>query len=528
LFRSPTLVWHNGKYDAGFLKNHGVPARVDEDTMLMHYLLSEGVSELHGLKELSGDLLGADPKYDAPVKKFAPKMTDSYAKVPREILYKYAAQDVIHTFQIHDLLAAKMEDPRYKDLTWPYRNILLPAARMLQLVEQRGVWVHKPTLEALARDLQLEFDTARGSLIAEALTVWNPETYARWKRTSKPPKDFNPGSPAQLLFVFGQFGIFPVDPRTGKPTTADPALKDLPQTPFVEALRAYRRASKMLSTYVEGIYERIETDGRVHATYLLHGTSTGRLSSRGPNMQNIPRDARIRNVFQAPPGYKLVELDFSQVELRVLAYLSGDAALQRVYAEGRDLHDEVATSLFGPDFTREQRIRAKFVNFGIAYGRGADSLVAEFKMPKHEAQAMIRGWWETFPDARHYIMTQRAASRGGKPLVTPFGRRRRFDLVTNQNRNALENEAANFVIQSTASDLTLLAAIRMQEGLREWNASIINLVHDSILIEVPEHLAQTAGSYARQVMETTPHAVLQTDLPFTVSMGVAQAWGSLK
>lgn len=496
--------------------------------MLMHYLLSEGVSEPHGLKELSGDLLGADPHYDDPVKKYAPKMTDSYANVPRELLYKYCAQDVIHTYQIHDLLAEKLQQPRYRGLDWTYRHILLPASRMLQAVEQRGVWVHKPTLETLARELNEELETARETLQREAAAVWDPATYATWKGTAKPPIGFNPGSAPQLLWVLKQFGLTPHDPRSGKVSTDKEALTELPQTPFVTALRDYRKAQKMLSTYVEGIYDRIEDDGRVHATYLLHGTATGRLSSRGPNMQNIPRDARIRNVFQAGPGHSLVELDYSQVELRVLAYLSGDAALSRVYEEGRDLHDEVALSLFGEGFTKEQRIRAKFVNFGIAYGRGAESLVAEFKMPKHEAQAMIRGWWETFPDAHRYIMAQRAASREGKPLVTPFGRSRRFDLITNLNRNQLENEAANFAIQSTASDLTLLSAISMQEGLREWESYIINLVHDSILIEAPSSLVQRVGEHARQVMEGIPRRALKTTLPFTVSLGVAQAWGQLK
>lgn len=531
------FIWHNGKYDAGFLKERGFPVRVDEDTMLLHYLLGEGVTELHGLKELSADLLGADPNYDAPVKKFAPKMTDSYANVPRDLLYYYCAQDVCHTYQIHDLLDTKLHTTRYEGLRWPYENILLPASKMLQVVERNGVWVHKPTLAALSRVLETELAAASETLVAAAEPVWDAHTYAKWKGpAAKVPGEFSPGSPYHLLYVFKQLGVEPKDPRTHKISTGEPALRDLPSSPFVDALRAYRKSSKMLSTYIDGVYNRIEPDGRVHATYLIHGTATGRLSSRGPNMQNIPRETRIRDMFQAPPGRVLVELDYSQVELRVLAHLSGDKALQAVYREGRDLHDEVSAALF-PGWEshkdtvlgKEQRIRAKFVNFGVSYGRGADSLVAEFKMSRPEAQAIIDNWWRTFPDARRYILSVRAASRGGKPLVTPFGRRRRFDLITNQNRNALENEAANFAIQSTASDLTLLSAIQMYQELeRRFGALVINLVHDSILLECDEDRAEQVVNYARQVMTGTPQTYLQTDLPFDVSAKVATSWGALK
>jgi len=512
------------------------PVRVDEDGMLIHYMLSEGNREPHGLKDVAADLLGADPDYDKVVKSYAPKMTDSFASVPRDILYLYAAKDVDHTFQAYQILKPRLM--KRGRMHWAYENILIPASAMLQDVERYGVWVHKPTVAKLSKELEEELGKRQAILrkVAED-GLWDPKDYAKWKGPSaKVPKEFNPGSSYQLLYIFEQLGITPRDPRTRKVSSNEPALKELPSSPFVDALRAARKAAKMLSTYVDGVWNVIDPgDGRVHSTYLLHGTATGRLSSRNPNMQNIPRDARIRDMFQAPPGRLLVELDYRQVELRVLAYLSGDPGLRRIYDEGRDLHDEVSKQLF-PGWEsykdtvlgKEQRVRAKFVNFGIAYGRGAESLAAEFKMGRPEAKHMIDRWWAAFPQAQRFVQKMRGNSRSGVPIETPFGRRRRFSLITTSNQNALENEAINFPIQSTASDLTLLSAIDLHPRLIPLDAHIINLVHDSILIECDPGSADQVVALARQIMLDTPAYYLSTDFPFEVSHAVAASWGQLK
>jgi DNA polymerase-1 len=503
--------------------------------MLLHYVLSEGNRDLHGLKELSADLLGADPNYDAVVKKFAPKMSDSYADVPKDILYHYNAQDTDHTWQLFQIFRPKLNARGNERPRWNYEHLIIPMSKFLQDVEHAGVWVHQPTLVELRRELEAELATREHELQGAVTAVWDPKKYAEWKNATKVPLTFSPGSPYQLTWVLNQFGLYPQDPRTKKGSTNKEALKDLPQIPFVVVLGQYRKAQKTLSTYVEGIERAIDRDGRVHATYLIHGTATGRLSSRQPNMQNVPRDKHIRNIFQAPPGRTYVELDYSQVELRVLAYLSGDRGLWDIYTNNRDLHDEVAASLF-PGWAdhkdtvlgREQRIRAKFVNFGIAYGRGAESMVAEFKMPVKAAAKIIRDWWATFPQAHEYIVRTRESSRSGRPLDSPLGRRRRFGLITGSNRNALENEAANFPIQSTASDLTILSAMQMHPNLDNWDAHIINLVHDSILIECPVQYADEVAGYAKSVMTAIPQEVLKTELPFDVGMSIGQRWGDLK
>jgi DNA polymerase-1 len=253
-------------------------------------------------------------------------------------------------------------------------------------------------------------------------------------------------------------------------------------------------------------------------------------------MQNMPRVTSgrwgklIRDSFQAAPGHQYLEFDYSQVELRVLAYLSGDKDLQAIYEKGLDLHDEVAAALFGPDFNKEQRIRAKFVNFGIAYGRGAESLASEFKIPKAEGAEMVRGWFHRFPVAHQYLLAQRQAVIDGRTLVTPLGRRRRFGLVTRETLNTLQNEAANFAIQSTASDLTLISAMRLAPVLQDrFSARVVNLIHDSILVEAPEGVPPSSvGVVVQEVMRGTPRHLLRTELPFETSMSWGTAWGSLE
>jgi len=531
----PKWVWHNGKFDASFFHAHRLPARVDHDCMLMHYALNEQRGT-HDLKQLAQDLLGSDD-YSQALKPYVPKRSDSFAKIPPLVLFEYGARDVDSTFQIYGILEKEVSRPRNVGLDKLYSNLFIPVSAFLEEVEAQGVWVAGPQLDQLERELMQELGAKLRQLTEIATEAgWNPQTFARETGAVKTPRDFNPGSPKQVLWLLRKLGYNPKD-RKGKVTTNQTVLRDVrPRHKFISGLLSYRNTSKALSTYAYGIRDAIDnSDGRVHSTYLIHGTTTGRLSSRNPNMQNIPRTTSgrwgqtIRNIFQAPPGALFLEFDYSQVELRVLALLSGDPELIRVYTEGRDLHDEVALALFGPGFDKEERVRAKFVNFGIAYGRGADSIAAEFKIPRAEGASMIRGWFERFPVAHKYLMEQRQAVVDGRTLASPFGRRRRFGLVTRETLNTLQNEAANFAIQSTASDLTLISGMRIQPYLKSFSGKVVNLVHDSILVEVPEgYDTGRIGQKVRNVMSETPKRLLHTDIPFEVSMTTGTAWGALK
>jgi DNA polymerase-1 len=530
----PRWVWQNGKFDTSFFLEMDIEGRVDDDVMLLHYTQTE-IGGVHDLAQMGSDYLGAPNWKDkmaeeAIAKGFIKSKKESYRKIPPSILYPYNARDADVTLQLYHRLKADQDAGKG---SWKlYNHLLIPASRFLSTVERRGMYVNTEYMDSADKAYRARAEVQFNDILEVVDPIWNPFAYTRKVGAVKVPKKFNPGSPKQLLYVLRDLKGYKIK------NTRDETLKELPQNdPLVAALRKYRKTIKVIGTYIEGVQRRIEDDGRVHSTYLLHGTTTGRLSSRNPNMQNVPRDATIRNVFQAPPGYRLLELDYSQVELRVLAVFSQDEVLMGDFYAGRDLHSVVAAALY-PDWIsrkdtvrgHEERIRAKFLNFGVAYGRGAKSLVEEFHMSMAEASAIVREWFQRIPKAAAFISECRAAPTQGRTLQTPFGRRRRFGLVTKDNLNGLENEAVNFPMQSTASDLTLLSAMRSSAQLRQtWEAHIINLIHDSILIEVPEDADVAAlTAYMTGVMQETPRTVLKTDMPFVVDAKEGTRWGDLK
>jgi DNA polymerase-1 len=526
LFEDPaiTWVWHNGKFDTSFLQQVGLPARTDEDTMLLHYLLDE-VRGTHDLKQLASDLLGAED-YDAIVKKYAGKGENGWAKIPPHILVPYLARDADYTFQIFPILRERVR--KIPDLEELYTTLIIPASHFLQRVERAGMWVSFEHLEKVAAALAQEKDEVETRIQEIAEQYWDPDEYAKATDSKSIPLEFNPASPRQVSWLIYSRLRLRVPGRAGIRDTREETLRELPPHPLVTNLLKLRKINKQLQTYVEGILREVEADGRVHSTYLIHGTSTGRLSSRNPNAQNIPRDPLIRDIFQAPPGKILVEADFDQAELRMLAHLSRDEELLRIYREGRKLHDEVAADLYGPNYTEEQRMRAKAVNFGIVYGRTEFSLMHEFKIGLPEAQRMVHDWFARFPQAKRYIDACRNAPLQGKQLVSPFGRRRRFPFVPEASRKEIQNESANFAIQSGASDLTLLTAMTAEPELDRIDAKIVNLVHDSILVECPENQAITE-KVLQVLQEASARVVkhrLKGILEFPMDAKVGRGWGT--
>jgi DNA polymerase-1 len=523
---SVTWVWHNGKFDTSFLQQLGLPARTDEDTMLLHYLLDE-VRGTHDLKQLSSDLLGAED-YDKVVKKYAGKGENGWAQIPASILVPYLARDADYTFQIFPLLRERVR--KIPELEKLYTELIIPASHFLQRVEGNGVWVSFDHLETVSHALTSEKEEIEAKIQEIVEPLWDPDAYVKATDARTTPMEFNPASPKQVSWVIFNRLRLTVPGRAGVRDTREETLRELPQHPLVRELLRLRKVNKQLQTYAEGILREVEADGRVHSTYLIHGTTTGRLSSRGPNMQNIPRNPLIRDIFQAPPGRLLVDVDFDQAELRILAHLSRDEELLRIYREGRKLHDEVAVEMYGPDYTEEQRMRAKAVNFGIVYGRTEFSLMHEFKIPLAEAQRMVHDWFARFPDAKKYIDACRSAPLQGKQLVSPFGRRRRFPFVPDASRKEIQNESANFAIQSGASDLTLLTAMAAEVPLRDIGAMVVNLVHDSILVECnsSKEDAEQVLSILQKSSQNVVKYRLGGILDFPMDSKVGRSWGSAK
>jgi DNA polymerase-1 len=515
--------WHNGKFDIKFLRRAGcTSARVDDDTMLMSYALNEKRG-IHDLEQVSSDWLGA-PDYKHMLKPYLPKKDSSYELVPPKVLAHYLALDVRNTFRLREILRMKVsEDPHSEKL---YQELLIPASEYLAQLETEGIPVD---VEWVERNI--------ARMTAEAQSYEDELSYINMQHLGV---TLNPRSPLQIKrLLYETLKLGPTSLSTDEDT-----LKQLPQIPAVKALLAYRKVHKGLSTYARPALDHLESDGCIHATYLIHGTATGRLASRNPNVQNIPRQPLLRGQFICKPGEIFIEPDLSQAELRSLACLSGDPELIAIFsATDRSLHDEVATEFFGPDFDEEQKMIAKNVNFGIVYGITPfgllDQLVNNGIESSHAECAMyIHKWLVRFPKAAQYIQRCGDAVRECKTIVTCFGRKKRHGVVTRERLKDLENEAKNFPHQSIASDITLSTGIRIRPQIRErWGAIICNTVHDSILIRLPFRGFDAPNEVSKlrectqfiiSELQRTPLLYGLTRVPFKAEAKIGFRWGSAK
>lgn len=529
------FIWHNGKFDVTRLKYlGGIDARVDEDTMLKHYACINEHKGTHGLKDL-GELYLQAPTWDEELDAYKKlwcaqhrvRLSDfQYDMLPLETFYKYLARDCCATFQLHAVMDSLMRPGSYE----LYR-MLIKASNVFKDIELAGCLVDQDYLYELQDKLDDYILEAEQHLKEAYRTVWDPMLYARETGARSVPKTFNYKSPAQLKWMLQK--VTGEKLTTTKKEVLEELIEKYPDTPFIKAIADLRKYTKYMDTYVQGIQEIICSDGRVRCTFKLHGTETGRLSCEGPNMQNIPRSKLIKNLFMAPEGYKLLQFDYSQAELRTLAWLSQDEYLRETYREGKDLHDAMALKIFGENFTKEQRVAAKTVNFGIPYGRGPGSMSSKLHMTYTEAARTIQDWYKAAPGAKKFVdaMRKRPYSKE-EPYTTIFGRQRHY-IITSENRNHVENEAVNFPISSIASDLTLLSVCRIHDILQQekLDARIVNTVHDSIILEVRDNaeLLQHVKQIGVTVMSELPKKYLENlDFPFIADAEIGQSWGDLE
>jgi len=517
----PKFIWHNGKFDMRFMRRPdavGEAARCDEDTMLLSYTLDEQ-GGIHDLEQVGNDLIGA-PDYKHMLKPYLPNKKTSYRAIPKPILYRYLALDTSNTRQIFDVLRPRVSSDA--KLEKCYTRVLMAASEFLYRVEQQGIMVCPNRVKHQAKVLQQGIDDSNSRLQNAAVKAGSNV-------------EINPNSPQQLaVLLFDRLRL--KSPKAGERSTAKGILEKLPKHPVVEAISDYRKAKKAKSTYVDSLVKNVNIDGRVHATYLIHGTRSGRLSSRGPNMQNIPRGTAIRSMYMAAPHHVFIKADLNQAELRSLAVLSGDDYLLEVYAPGskRKLHWETAADFY-PGWERldpkqgvglDQLMRAKAVNFGIVYGRQAPSLAAEFSIPVLEAQRWINKWRDRSPKAWDFIEKCRQAPIQGYNLVTLFGRKKRHWLVTQENLIGLQNEAANFPHQSIAHDICLLGGAKAEPILRPFGVHPVNEVHDEIMFEcpdIPELIAYAKYVIIRCMESIAPEWGL-TRIPFIAEADVGRRW----
>lgn len=532
LFKNENIdfVWQNGKFDSKFLiYNYGFQVRQDDDTMLQHYTTDERKGT-HDLTQLSQLYLNSDD-YSKEFQALIPS-GGSYADAPAGQRRKYLAKDTSYTDKLNKFFDKKMT----ADNKYLYKNVLIPASNLLTDVEMNGIKIDREHLEKLDKQMSKEIEELKSDiqyLVRQA--GWTPDNYIkRTKRKSKPEK-FNPNSYPQIFDVV--FNIFNIEKHNDRRSADKDARKywlkkvlnkNTLAYKFVEKLDEFKEVKKLHSTNVDGFKKHIKPDGRVYTDFLLHGTVTGRLSSKNPNIQNIPRNKDIKNLFTAEEGNVLMEVDYSQAELRTIAYLSGDEYMKSIYQKGSDLHDEVAKEFFGPDFTKEQRTFVKQINFGIPYGVSAYSLADSLDIPEKEAQAYIDKWFSEKPKVKEFIENYRQKPVKGEVLETPLGRKRRFGAITAKNKWLVQREAVNFPVQSVASDMTLLSAVRLNPRL-DGLAKIVNLVHDSIVMEVPKENINKVAKIAKQTMEETPKMYIDDlDIPFVADVEVGKSWGKLE
>ena len=530
------FIWQNGKFDTSrlmYLVN--LRARIDEDTMLQHYV---GINEhkgTHGLKDL-GELYLQTPPWDDELNNFKRKwclqnrvkMADfQYDMIPLEVLIPYLYRDTCAAFQLNKLFKTLMR-PGSEGV---YRS-LIRAANVFKEIEYNGCLIDIDYIYELQDELDTLILEANRKVKETSAVLWDPSLYMLETGARAFPGPFNLKSPKQLKWMLERATGEKLE-KTDR-DTLDRLVEDYPEIPFIQAICDLRKYNKYMDTYVQGMFDVMDTDHRVRCTFNLHGTETGRLSCSDPNMQNIPRSKMIKNLFVAPKGYQLVQFDYSQAELRTLAWLSQDEYLRETYREGKDLHDAMALKIFGPGFTKEQRVAAKTVNFGIPYGRGPGSIRGKLHMSMGEATKLVRDWYAAAPGAKRFVDSMRKVPYVAEPYTTVFGRQRHY-IITADNRNHVENEAVNFPVSSVASDLTMLSVCSIHDQLiaEGIDARIVNTVHDSIIIECiddPSALKRVV-EIGTSTMANMPKKYLvepPLDFPFKADAEIGPKWGGLQ
>jgi len=484
-----TFAAHNGKFDNIFFKTaFGLNTRTDFDTMLAHYVLDENTK--HGLKELATDYLGAPDYEKMLIKQYLKSKNDFYSNIPTPQLMKYGVCDVSNTLIFYDMFGDELR--RNGQYGWPFMNIIMPASQAFVGIEMRGMKVDVPHLNRW-------HDILDRKMIA--LQAQGRDMVGR--------PGLNMNSTQQLaVVIYDEIGLPPPPNKRLNPrSTAHDAVEHLiGKHPFINLLMEYRRVAKMQSSYVDNMLEAMDPKThRVHMTALIHGTEIGRLSMRDPALQTIPRasdrdpyGAAIRSSFIAGEDRKLGITDYSQAELRVMACLSNEPFLIKVYQDDRDLHTEVAIAMYGPNFTHEQRVMCKMFNFAYAYGGNEHSFADDAGLDLATAIRFVREYDKNMPVVKQWKIDQFKSMRSQGYVQSPFGRRRHFPLITQLNADEARKSAAHAPIAGTASDLTLMSVIEAEK--RHMNVGLT--VHDSILTENDASIAEDVTHELAGIMQS--------------------------
>ncbi len=512
-------VAQNAKYDIAVLDRHGVKVAPIEDTMLISYALEGGLHKSHGMDELSKRWLEHEPIKFSSVTGTG-KSQKSFKHVPLEPATCYAAEDADVTLRLYQHLRPRLAR---EGLLTVYETLERGMPPVLAQMENEGIKVDPERLRQLSND----FSVRMGELEAQAHQLAG--------------RPFNLGSPKQIgEILFQEMGLASRrTTATGAASTDASMLEDLAAQghELPRVLLDWRTLSKLKGTYTDNLVPAIAArTGRVHTSYALASTTTGRLSSSDPNLQNIPirteEGRKIRKAFIAEPGHLLISADYSQIELRILAHVGDIPQLKKAFMEGHDIHAATASEMFGvpiEGMPAETRRRAKAINFGIVYGISAFGLANQLSIPQDEAGAYIKTYFERFPGIRAYMDRTKQAARTQGFVTTIFGRKVHIPAVNSKSQaeRAFGDRAAiNAPIQGAAADVMRRAMIRMPNALKEagLTARMLLQVHDELVFEAPEAEAEATIALARKVMERAAEPAVALTVPLVVEARAAANW----
>jgi DNA polymerase-1 len=502
------------KYDTHVLANHGIQVRgYRHDTLLQSYVLES--HRPHGLQSLAERHLGRKGiAYEDLCGKGASQIP--FAQVDVDKATEYSGEDSEMTLHVHRVLWPRLA--AQAGLRRVYEDIEMPTSAVLARIERHGVLIDTARLAQQSREL------------GERIVALEQEAYAL---AGQP---FNLGSPKQIgEILFGRLGL-PVKKKTasGSPSTDEEVLQELAADyPLPAKLLTHRSLSKLKSTYTDKLPSMVNpATGRVHTTYAQAVAVTGRLASNDPNLQNIPirtaEGRRVREAFVAPPGHVILSADYSQIELRIMAHMSGDEGMTRAFAEGQDIHRATAAEIFGLNreaVSSEQRRYAKTINFGLIYGMGAFGLAQSLGIEQKAARDYIDRYFQRFAGVRQYMDRTKALAAEQGYVETLFGRRIVLPEIRGGNgprRSAAERQAINAPMQGTAADLIKLAMLAVQQALdaQQRATRMVMQVHDELVFEVP--LSEL--DWARQALPPLMTGVAQLAVPLVVDAGAGASW----
>ncbi len=509
-------VGQNLKFDQSMLARYGIDLRgIAFDTMLESYVL-DSVAGRHDMDSLAERYLNHKTiTFEEIAGKGKNQLT--FNQIALEQAGSYAAEDADVTLQLHLVLWPKLQQS--EGLKRVFQEIEMPLLPILSRIERTGVLIDQNILAAHSKELTIRLD----------------ELEKQAHELAEEP--FNLASPKQLQVILYEKQKLPILKKTpgGAASTNEEVLAELAlDYPLPKVILEYRGLAKLKSTYTDKLPLMINpVSGRVHTSYHQAVTATGRLSSRDPNLQNIPvrneEGRRIRQAFIAPEGYRIMAADYSQIELRIMAHLSQDKGLLAAFAAGKDIHRATAAEVFGlplEKVTNEQRRSAKAINFGLIYGMSAFGLARQLNIPRGEAQRYMDLYFERYPGVLEYMERTRKQAAEQGYVTTLDGRRLYLPDIHSRNatrRKAAEREAINAPMQGTAADIIKRAMIAVDAWLQQEAEPLVRVimqVHDELVFEVHESVLESAEQKIRELMEQS----MQLAVPLKVDVGVGYNW----